>query len=291
MGQLQAARNLWAAALPLLPAESPQRRAVVSEIEKLDRKLAPQPKTDWTKRLGPLGVGLAALLKYKTAALVLLTKGKFLFSALAYLGIYWAMYGWWFAVGLTGSVFLHEMGHFVVARRFGFMAELPMFIPGFGAYVKWNGAGVDANVRAQISLAGPFFGFLSGLIAYGIFLSNGQAIWLAVAQFAGMINLLNLIPVSLGMINLDGYPAMLAIGLQGRIAALIVSLALFYMLGSWWFLGMAAGVGFRIWKRDYPAEAKQSIAYYFIALVVGNGYLMWFAENQAQALFGHRASF
>ncbi len=128
--------------------------------QKLDIRLHPQPKPDWAKRLGPLGVGLVALAKYKTAAIILLTKGKFLISALAYLGLYWAMYGWWFAVGLTGSVFLHEMGHFVVARRFGFAAEMPMFIPGFGAYVKWNGAGVDPNVRAQISLGRAVFWIL-----------------------------------------------------------------------------------------------------------------------------------
>lgn len=289
LGQLQAARDHWVAALNLLPTDSPQRQAVQNEITKLDRKLSPQPKTDWKKRLGPLGVGVAALAKYKTAVLILFTKFKFLVGALAYLGLYWAMYGWWFAVGLTGSVFLHEMGHFLVARRFGFAAELPMFVPGFGAFVKWSGAGVDPNVRAQISLAGPFFGFLSGLIAYGLFLSNGRPIWLAVAQFAGFINLLNLIPVSLGFINLDGMPAMLAIGLQGRIAVLLVSVALFFMLGGWMFLGVAAATAYRIWKRDFPAESKQSIAYAFIALVVANGYLSWFAQNQAQALFPGRA--
>lgn len=285
LGQLQAARDHWAAALSLLPTDSPQRRAVLSEIEKLDRRLHPQPKTDWTKRLGPLGVGVAALAKYKSV-LLLLVKGKYLFSILLYLGLYWAMYGWWFAVGITGSVFLHEMGHYLVARRFGFRAELPMFIPGFGAFVKWSGAGVDPNVRAQISLAGPFFGFLSGLISYGIFVSTGRPIWLAVAQFAGFINLLNLIPISLGMINLDGMPAMLAIGLQGRLAVLAVSVALFFMLGGWMFIAVAAATAYRIWRRDFPVESKQGIAYAFAALVVANGYLSWFAQNQAHLLFG-----
>jgi Zn-dependent protease len=285
LGQLQAARDHWVAALSLLPADSPQRRAVQNEIEKLDRRLAPQPAVDWKKRLGPVGVGVAALAKYKTFLFVLLAKGKFLISALAYLGLYWAMYGWWFAVGLTGSVFLHEMGHYLVARRFGFAAELPMFIPGFGAYVKWNGAGVDPNVRAQISLAGPLFGFLSGLISYGIYLSNGHAIWLGVAQFAGMINLLNLIPVSLGIVNLDGLPAMLALGLQGRMAVLLVSVALFFMLGGYLFLAVAAATAYRIWKHDFPAEPKQGIAYYFIVVMVANGFLSWFASNQVQLAF------
>jgi Zn-dependent protease len=222
-GQWQMARDHWSAALQFLPPQSSEYTGVQREIQKLDARISPKPATDWKKRLGPLGIALAALAKYKTVALVLLTKGKFILSILAFLGVYWSLYGWWFALGLTVSVFLHEMGHYVMARRFGFSAEMPMFLPGFGAFVRWNGAGVEPGIRAQISLAGPFFGFLSGLIAYGIFLSTGQAVWLAVAQFAGWINLLNLIPVFI----FDGASAMNALGSQGRMAILLVSIVMF----------------------------------------------------------------
>jgi len=282
LGQLQAAREHWAAALQLLPPDSAQARAVQREIEKIDARLAPKKPTDWRKRLGPFGVLVAALAKFKTIAFFLLLKGKFLISILLFLGVYWGLYGWWFAVGLTGSVFLHEMGHYLVARRFGFGAELPMFIPGFGAFVKWNGAGVDPAVRARISLAGPLFGFFSGLIAYAIFLSTGHAVWLALAQFAGWLNLLNLIPVFI----FDGASAMSALAAQGRLAVLLVSLVLFFMLNEYLFLFVALGAAWRLYKRDFPAEAKQLIAYYFIALVLGNGFLSWFALNQARTLFG-----
>ncbi len=224
---------------------------------------------------------IAALVKYKTLALILLTKAKFIFSILAFLGVYWAFFGWWFAVGLTGSVFLHEMGHYAMARRFGFAAELPMFLPGFGAFVKWQGAGVDPNVRAQISLAGPFFGFLSGLIAYGIFLSTGKPIWLALAQLAGWLNLLNLIPVFI----FDGASAMTALGRQGRLAVLLVSVSMFLVLHDYLFVFLALATGYRIYKRDFPANPKQGIAYAFVALVVANGFLSWFALNQARSLF------
>lgn len=284
-GQLEAARAQWLAALQLLPAGSRQHQGIQHEIDKLNARLSPSQKKAWSKRLGPLGVLLAALAKFKTAALILLTKGKFLFSILAFVGLYWSLFGWWFAVGLTGSVLLHEMGHYVMVRRFGFTAELPMFLPGFGAYVKWNGAGVDPDVRAQISLAGPLFGFLSGLIAYGLFLSTGHAVWLAVAQFAGWINLLNLIPVFI----FDGGSAMYALGRQGRWAVLVVSLALWIVLHEYLFLFVALGTGYRIWKRDFPAEAKEGIAYYFIALIVANGFLSWYCMNQAHLVFPHRA--
>jgi Zn-dependent protease len=282
IGQLQAAREHWAAALRLLSPESPQAQAVRREIEKIDARLSPKPRVDWKKRLGPFGVLIALLAKYKTLALVLLTKGKFLVSILLFLGVYWGLYGWWFAVGLTGSVLLHEMGHYLMVRRYGFAVQLPMFIPGFGAYVKWNAPSVDPGVRAQISLAGPLFGLLSGLIAYGIFLSTGHAVWLALAHFAGWLNLLNLLPVFI----FDGASAMFALGMQGRLAVLLVSLVLFFTLNEYVFLFIAIATAYRIYKRDFPAEPKQGIAYYFIGLIVGNGFLSWFAANQARMLFG-----
>ena len=256
------------------------------EIAKLDARLSPKPKTDWKKKLGPLGIVIAFVAKFKTVALVLLTKGKFLISILAFVGVYWALFGWWFAVGLSASVLVHEMGHYVAVRRFGFKAELPMFLPGLGAYVKWQGANVDVGVRAQISLAGPFFGFLSGLLAYWLFLTTHQGVWLAVAQFAGWLNLINLIPVSI----FDGGSAMNALGRQHRLAVVVVCAALAFILHEYAFLFVAIGAGYRVWKRDFPAEPRQNIAYAFLAIAIANGFLSWFCTNQGRLLF-QRPSF
>ncbi len=281
MGQVAAARDFWASALGLLPPNSSEYQAVNREIGRLNERLNPKPATDWKKRLGPLGVGIAALLKYKTAAFLLLTKFKFIISIFAFLGFYWALFGWWFALGITGSIFLHEMGHYIMVRRYGFAAELPMFLPGFGAYVKWRGADVDPGVRAQISLAGPLFGFVSGLLAYGLYISTGHNVWLAVAHVAGWLNLLNLIPVLL----FDGGTAMLALGLQGRLAVLLVSLALLFVLHDFLFLFVAIGTAYRLYIRDFPAVPRQNMAYLFVSLVIANGFLSWFALNQAHVVF------
>ncbi len=281
IGQLAAAREHWVAILNLLPIDARERPGVLREIEKIDIRLNPKPKVNWKKRLGPFGVVIAFLAKFKTVALLLFTKGKFLISILAFVGLYWAMFGWWFAVGLTASVLIHEMGHFVMVRRFGFKAELPMFLPGLGAYVKWQGANVDVGIRAQISLAGPFFGLLSGLMAYGVYLSTHQGVWLAVAQFAGWLNLINLIPVSL----FDGGSAINALGAQHRLALCVICIALAFVLHEWAFAFVGAGAAYRLWKRDFPAEPRQGIAYAFVALAVANGFLSWFCLNQARTLF------
>jgi Zn-dependent protease len=273
IGQLPAARQQWHILLQLLPADSPSRESIEREIAKLDARIQaaaePKPKTDWGRRLGPIGVAVAALL----------TKSKFLLSILAFVGLYWALFGWWFAVGLSASVLIHEMGHYFVVRLFGLKAELPMFLPGLGAYVKWQGTNVDPAVRAQISLAGPLFGFFSGLLAYGVYLATHQPVWLAVAQFAGWINLLNLTPVGI----FDGGRAMDAVGTQQRLAILLLCGSLAFVLHEFLFGIVAIATGYRLWRRDVEA-AVERIGYYFIALVLANGLLSWYCLSQAQFL-------
>ena len=120
-----------------------------------------------------------------------------------------------------------------MVRRFGFSAQLPMFLPGFGAYVKWNGANVDAGVRAQISLAGPLFGFVLGLICVLEFSLDRS--W----SVAGCGAIRGLAEPAESYPGLDfrwrfGHEC--ALGAQGRLAVLLVSLVLLFMLHEWVFL-------------------------------------------------------
>jgi len=68
---------------------------------------------------------------------------------------YWAVYGVKFGVGFAILILVHEMGHFVDIKRRGLPADMPVFLPGFGAYVRWTALGVSARTRAFVSLAGP----------------------------------------------------------------------------------------------------------------------------------------
>ena len=52
------------------------------------------------------------------------------------LGVYWTAFGWKFALGLVLSIYVHEMGHVAMLRRYGIKSTAPMFIPGLGAMVR-----------------------------------------------------------------------------------------------------------------------------------------------------------
>lgn len=283
-GQLEAARQEWLNALRLLPPHTSEYEGVSQEIRRIEAKLQPgQGRPKWTKRLGPFGAIAAFLVKFKTGLFLLLGKGGFLFNILGFLLFYWALYGWWFGVGLFGSILIHEFGHYITAKRLGFAADLPRFHI-FGAYVRWGGVGVDVSTAAIVALAGPFFGCIAGLIAYGIYIQTGAGVWLGVAQFTAWLNLLNLIPVWI----FDGARAMSAIGKQERIAIAVVGFAVAFLLHTWIpaIIGVATIV--RVIRRDFPTQTRHRIAYAYIALVLGTAFLSWFCLQRQQDRFGDR---
>jgi Zn-dependent protease len=152
-------------------------------------------------------VGVLALLlwKFKFVAAFVLTKGKLLLlgltkagtvlSMLLSLGVYWAAWGWKFALGVVVSIYIHEMGHVAQLERFGIKASAPMFIPGFGALVRLKQNPATPAEDASVGLAGPLWGLGAALAAYAVFQVTAIGIWAAIAQWSARINLFNLLPV------------------------------------------------------------------------------------------------
>ena len=136
-GDFQEAREKWLACLPLLPAKSVQAEWIRNHVAELGAGPSPQSShpassttPQWAKKLGPLGPILLALLKFKS-----------LLSFVAFFGFYWTIWGAKFGIGFAVLILIHEMGHFIDIKRRGLPADMPMFLPGLGAYVKWNATG------------------------------------------------------------------------------------------------------------------------------------------------------
>ena len=205
-GSLLAARAEWTKALGLLPAQSQQYGAVQRRIAELTRTIdgdrdgsspaAPaKDKPLWWRGLAGIGT-VALLLVTKLKFLLLgLTKISTFASMFAFFGVYWSLYGWPLALGLVGSIYIHEMGHVAMLRRLGIDAGAPLFIPGIGAFVMLKQRISDPLTDAKIGLAGPVWGLGAGLTALVVYLVTGAEIWFAIAQVTGFINLFNLIPV------------------------------------------------------------------------------------------------
>jgi Zn-dependent protease len=274
-------RELWQKALAWLPADAQQAASIREHLATIDAraKADDDRKARWKKKLGPLAPFALFLLKIKTWFFVLL-KLKFFFSIFAFFGLYWALFGWQFALGITVSIFLHEMGHYVAVKRRGLKADLPFFMPGLGAYVRWYSQGVSREDLAAISLAGPLFGLGTALASYGLYWQTHATIFLVIANVGAWINILNLAPV----FGLDGAQATYALSRLQRILIVATCIIFFGLTASgtdltspnnhFIFLIVAAGMAWRCFTRDLPEEPHTGTLTYFLALFLALGMLL-----------------
>jgi Zn-dependent protease len=219
-GELKLARDSWLKALELLPPEARQAEWVRKHAESL--KVGTQTgssdvKThEWARKFGPLAPIAIALAKGK--ALLAIFKFKFLLSFAAFLWFYAILYGGYFGIGFAALILMHEMGHFIDVRRRGLSADMPIFLPGFGAYVKWKALGVPAETRAFVSLAAPLAGWIASAVCALIWWKTGAGIWAALARASVWLNVLNLIPIWI----LDGGQAIAAMNKAERISLVTI---------------------------------------------------------------------
>jgi len=123
---------------------------------------------------------------------VALTGGSMLLSLIVYAFVF----GWRYAAGFIALLFVHEMGHYIAARKRGLDVGAPTFIPFVGAWIELKQLPHDAETEAFVGLGGPLLGSVGALVCYFIARSY-DATWLLAVAYAGFfLNLFNLIPLS-----------------------------------------------------------------------------------------------
>mgnify|MGYP001558760213 CR=1 FL=1 len=265
-GDPSSALAAWRQALDLLPPDSRQHAAVRQKIEELGRQVerapVPRPQRGGAAK-GIAGLGALGLLLWKLKAVVLfaVTKGKALllgltkastfFSMALSFSVYWAAWGWKFALGLVLSIYVHEMGHVSTLRRYGIAATAPMFIPGFGALIRLKQSPSTPREDARTGLAGPLWGFGAAAAALAVFLWTGAPIWGAIARCGAWINLFNLIPVW----QLDGGRGIRSLSRAQRWVLAAVCGGMWFMSGEGLLLLLLLAVLFRAMGSDAPKES------------------------------------
>jgi Zn-dependent protease len=266
------ARETWLQALELLPADSAQAQWIRDNAQRLQVSPSGAPakvaRHAWAKKFGPFAPLLVVLASAKW--LVVIFKLKFLLSLGTFVAFYWALYGMKFGIGFAALILVHEMGHFIDIKRRGLPAEMPVFLPGLGAYVRWTALGVSMRTRAFVSLAGPCAGCIGAAVCAVIWLSTGTAIWAALASLSAMLNVLNLIPVWV----LDGAGAIAALDKTERIILVVAAVLLAALFGQPLLLLVGAGAGYRVFTKDIPAAPSHGVAAYYLLVLAALGYLM-----------------
>lgn len=181
------------------------------------------------------------------------------------LAVYAGIFGWRYAAGFIGLLFVHEMGHFVAARQRSLPVGTPTFIPFVGAWIELKDTPMDVETEAYVASAGPFIGTIGATLVYFWGRETESGLLLAIAYAGFFLNFFNLIPLS----PLDG----------GRMTAILTPRV--------WFLGVPIMIAVMLYHPspllliiallaipalrqawNYDPEAPENKAYYNAATSV-----------------------
>ena len=150
------------------------------------------PGTNWReffkRLLGPLAVGVGAVVKYGFA----FAKFASIFVAI---GGYALIWGWRIPIGFVALILIHEMGHFIEARRLGLHPHWPIFVPFLGAFVAFKSEHLTPWRLARVALAGPILGSVGAAVFWAVGEAYNSQLLQALGYFGFLINLFNLIPI------------------------------------------------------------------------------------------------
>lgn len=124
-----------------------------------------------------------------------------LISLLVYLALgYYIFKRWELLLLITAVVLLHELGHFLAMKCYGYNDLGIFFIPLLGAYVSGSKREVSQKESAVILLAGPLPGMILGIIFYLLWqhdpsLHIGTTSFRMISFLLIILNLFNLIPI------------------------------------------------------------------------------------------------
>ena len=116
-------------------------------------------------------------------------------GVLAYTAITSLRGDWMYVVCIIPILFLHELGHLVAMKTFGFKNVSIFFIPFFGAMTTGIQTQPSRRKEAIISLAGPLFGIATGVLGLLAFQYYPAKYLLYFAEYSFWINLFNLLPI------------------------------------------------------------------------------------------------
>jgi Zn-dependent protease len=285
--------EIWQSALSLLPPAAGQRLTIAAHIARLealrtstvndDAEVIAARSSAWKKWLGALAPVVAILLTKGKFVLLGLTKLPTLGSMFLFVSVYWKAWGWAFAVGFVLCIYVHEMGHMLMFRRYGVASSNPFFIPGFGAIIFSKGKISDPRQDAHIGLGGPVAGLVAALICLGLYAISRNELFLALTVIGALINLFNLIPI----LFLDGARALRGLGQMQRWAIAGVALVCALVFSSKVALGIALVLVGRmlVWtNREEESVADTPTVVAFAVLLVSLSALASIAAPSPQDL-------
>jgi stage IV sporulation protein FB len=120
-----------------------------------------------------------------------------LFSLALYVSVYYILFRDLRSIGLLVLVIvLHELGHYIAMRAFGYRNLEMLFVPMLGAYVSGQHESVEPAKRLIVLFAGPIPGLVLGTMFGMLYSYHHHYILYLLALMFILLNLFNLIPIA-----------------------------------------------------------------------------------------------
>jgi len=195
-----------------------------------DHHPSPYGPSTPARRRGILGTIFAGALAVFKGGFLLLKLGAFkgtLITMVISVVAYSFFFGPIFAIGFVLLLLVHEMGHYLMAKRLGQSVSAPVFIPFLGALINMRRQPASVQQEATMALAGPTVGTAAAWLCLLAGVALRSEFWAALGYLGCLLNLFNLIPAT----PLDG----------GRVTAAIskwanlVGLGILVLYAAWAF--------------------------------------------------------
>jgi Zn-dependent protease len=223
--------------------------------------VTPEPRFRILRKLFAPFIALGVLiwkLKFLAAAIfkfkLFTTSASMLVSVAAYA---W-LWGWRFAVGFVLLIFVHELGHYVEARRQGLDVGAPVFIPFLGAAILLKENPLDAWREFEIAVAGPVLGSLGAAAVWWVGVQQDSDLLRALAFTGFFLNLFNLLPV----VPLDGGRIVSAIHPYLWVVGFLGLLGLVFVAPNPILIIILLFVGLELWRRWQERGSPEAERYY-----------------------------
>ncbi|HEU6444771.1 MAG TPA: site-2 protease family protein [Gaiellaceae bacterium] len=243
---------------------TPEQEAELRPYEPYDRgPVRHEPRFRILRKLATPFIALGLLLWKAKFVFVAIFKFKIFTtsaSMLVSVGAYALFWGWKFAVGLVLLLFVHELGHYLEARRQGLNVSAPMFIPFLGAAILLRENPQNAWREALVAFGGPIVGTLGAAVVWFVGEQQNSEFLLALAFTGFFLNLFNLLPV----VPLDGGRIAAAIHPAIWLVGFVALVGLLFLAPNPLLIIIVVIVGFELYRRWQERGTPQAHAYYEI---------------------------
>ena len=118
-------------------------------------------------------------------------------SLLIYIGIYYLLFHDLKSILLLVIVILiHEAGHFIAMKSYGYSNVKMLFIPLLGAFVSGQPAHIHPVKKMVVLMSGPLPGIIIGMVCGMMYSHHHEYIYYQLALLFIFLNVFNLLPVS-----------------------------------------------------------------------------------------------